>query len=125
AVNSLADREISLVSPQDAVLGIRAVMDDLATLAEIHGAESGFEKPFRGTLLGVEVALLDAVARALGVKISALLGERREDVSISISTISTASDLGKLEATLARQAKFPMTRVKGTGELERDVELLR
>lgn len=124
ACRTLPGRHVSLSSQHAAIADIRSIMTSIQELAKAHGAQIGFEKPFRGTMLGIEIALLDAVSRSMGLKLSELLGEKRQEIRISISTISTSSNLDKLERTLERQAKYPMTRVKGTGAIDRDIELM-
>lgn len=125
ALSSLDGTELDLTSRTTAVGAVREVMAGLDRLThrdaeEIHGA-----KPFRGTLLGIEVALLDLAARALGLRISQLLTERRNRARISIATISTTADLSEIADRAGRQKRFPITRLKGAGSVEDNLALLR
>src|SRR5699024_10663239 len=79
----------------------------------------------RGTLLGIEIALLDVVSRSLGMRISELLGENRSEIGVSISTISTTTTVEDVAGKVAKQKRFPMTRIKGSGNVQADSELLR
>lgn len=125
ALSSLEGTELDLTSRANAVGAVRVAMAGLDQLArreaeEIHGA-----KPFRGTLLGIEVALLDLASRALGLRLSQLLTERRNRARISIATISTTAALSEIGDRAARQKRFPITRLKGAGSVEENLTLLR
>jgi L-alanine-DL-glutamate epimerase-like enolase superfamily enzyme len=124
ACQMLPGRRVALSDEEAAISDVRAIMAEVAELAKTRGTKLGFEKPFRGSMLGIEIALLDAASRAMGLKLSELLGERRQEIRVSISTISTSSNLDKLDKILKRQAKYPMIRVKGTGEIDRDIDVL-
>lgn len=68
---------------QDLAGSLQAVRDltaDFSTLAEELSLDPEHVRPFRGTLLGVEVALLDLLSRAHGLPLAQLLGQRREEV---------------------------------------------
>src|SRR5699024_12434630 len=75
--------------------------------------------PFRS------VALPDLAARAMGLRISQLLTERRSRARISIATISTTATLSEIGDRAARQKRFPITRLKGDGSLEHNLALLQ
>ncbi|MFW6091924.1 MAG: acylphosphatase, partial [Actinomycetota bacterium] len=83
-------------------------------------------KPFRGTLAGIDVALLDIAARAHGAAVSALLGEQRSRVGVSAVTIPTPRNRGEFAYRARRGARrFPVTRFEGTGDVDTDLDLLR
>ena len=114
------------VSTRDAALAaVREHMTKLTRLARRKATKIHGDKPFRGTLLGIEVALLDVCARALDLRISELIGEKREEVRVSISTISTSVGLDAVASRAARQKRFPVTRLKGGSEVEYNIDLLR
>ncbi|WP_022919014.1 Mur ligase family protein [Ruania albidiflava] len=125
ALVALEGAELDLTTRTTAVDGVRTVMADLDRLAQREAEEVHGPKPFRGTLLGVEVALLDLAARAMGLRISQLLTERRSRARISIATISTTATLSEIGDRAARQKRFPITRLKGDGSLEHNLALLR
>lgn len=124
AVDTIQDRELDFSTPEEAVSIVRGLMKELRELAVICSDESNRARPFRGTLLGIEVALLDVLAQALKLSISELLGNRRDRIEISISTISTTTGLDVIKEKVQKQVRFPMTRVKGTGELNHDIRLM-
>src|SRR5690606_18851540 len=59
AMRHLQDRELRFDGPDEAVSAIRELMAELDNLARHHADERNRQRPFRGTLLGIEVALLD------------------------------------------------------------------
>ncbi|WP_317492668.1 ATP-grasp fold amidoligase family protein [Haloechinothrix sp. LS1_15] len=122
ACSHLHHRRLRFGSADEAAREVRTVMGELEKLAASHGTSEHGPRPFRGTLLGIEVALLDTVARTLALSIAELLGKQRDDIGISISTIS--SEATDIPAAVIRQERYPMTRVKGLGDLERDWNLL-
>lgn len=124
AVDRLQGRELDVSTRETALESVRAVMADLAELASSKAAEIHGDRPFRGTLLGIEVAILDAVSRAMGLRLSELLGEQRQDIDISISTISTTTEVAGVAEKVRRQKRFPMTRLKGRGDLGENLDLL-
>lgn len=124
AAHQLHGRSISVVDSGHAVASIREIMTELDGLARQHASDSNRDRPFRGTLLGIEVAMLDATARALNLQVSELLGKKRDTIGISISTISSKVTLDAVGDTVIRQKRFPMTRVKGVGDLDHDWQLL-
>ena len=125
ALSSLDGAALDLSTRTAAVTAVREVMARLDQLAHREAEAIHGPKPFRGTLLGIEVALLDLVARALGLRISQLLTERRSRARISIATISTTAALSEIGDRAARQKRFPITRLKGAGSVEDNLALLR
>lgn len=121
----LKDAQIDITDRTRAVASIREVIADIEELAREHADETNLDKPFRGTLLGIEVALLDIAGRSLDCQISDLLGRHRDDIGISIATISTANSPERVAEKAAKQVRFPVTRLKGSGDVDRDVELVQ
>lgn len=124
AVDQLDGRTLSFVDRASALDEVRTIIADLDALAVEHADDSNRERPFRGTMLGIEIALLDIVAQALGLQISELLGKQRDDVAISISTISSSTKLDDVAAKVVKQRRYPVTRVKGIGDVAHDLDLL-
>lgn len=124
ACEELRGRELDVTDRHRSVASVRSAMRELERLAKRHADSSNADKPFRGTLLGVEVALLDLAARALRVQIADVLGRWRDEIAISISTISTSTRLDAIASKVVRQRRYPITRVKGTGDVDRDVAIL-
>lgn len=73
AVKRLEGRELTVKSPTAAIAHIRQLMEEFTQLAAERAVDPGVEKPFRGALLGIEMALLDAAAQAAECTMAQLL----------------------------------------------------
>ena len=124
AADHLQGRSIHFTGPADAIEAVRAQMAELGDLAASHADDSNRDRPFRGTLLGIEVALLDVAAQWLDLQIAELLGKQRDEIGISISTISSSTRLEAVADKAIKQVRYPMTRVKGTGDNDYNLQLL-
>lgn len=126
ATRSLVGSELSFVGIREGLDEVRRLMRDLRALAEELSQAENVDKPFRGCLLGCEVALLDLVAQSLGISITDLLGRRRDEIGITVRTLSTQNTLERFRDRVSKQAHtFPMVRVKGRGDISKDRELLQ
>lgn len=125
AAQSLVGKQLSFGDTPEAIDAVRRVMAELQQLARDCSDESNSSKPFRGCLLGFEVALLDLVSRSLSLSMTELLGRHRDNVEITVRTLSTQNTMERLKDRVQRQAHtFPMVRIKGKGDLSKDRELL-
>lgn len=110
----------------------QAALEDAATLAarwraqaQEHDPEQCGPKPLRGSQAGLEMALLDLLARGRSQTLPDLLGQQRRRAEISASTIPSHLEAGARARRLAKHARrFPMTRVKGGGDPDGDLALL-
>lgn len=125
ACASLQNQEIDISSRQVSLDAVRNCMRDLAKMAAQLALPRHRDKPFRGTLLGIEVALLDLIARAMQIEVADLIGKQRDKVSISISTISSIHKPEVIGKKVAIQKRFPMTRVKGKGIIDYDIAIMK
>lgn len=127
ATESVQGREISADDIASALTSIRGIMADLAELASQRSTEANRERPFRGSLLGLEIALLDVAAQAFDVSIAEVLGgEKRSEVLVSATTTSTENTEEQLYRKTTKQAKmYPMNRVKGRGDQALDLAALK
>lgn len=125
AAGTLVDKELHFKNCAEGLDSVRAVMSEFQTLAQDQSQESNAAKPFRGCLLGLEVALLDLVSRVLNISLSELLEPKRDEVQITVRTLSTQNSSDRLRDRVQKQAQiFPMVRVKGKGLLKSDIDLL-
>ncbi|WP_139827792.1 enolase C-terminal domain-like protein [Nesterenkonia sp. PF2B19] len=126
AVESLHEVELDVTNPDVARREVIRVMDDLQALAVRRSVDANREKPHRGTLLGLEIALLDLVAQALDVSLTEVLGSvRRDDVVVTASTIPTQASQSVLTRKVNRQStRFSVNRVKGIGDADADYSSL-
>ncbi|MGO1522404.1 MAG: enolase C-terminal domain-like protein [Nesterenkonia sp.] len=127
ASESLQGAQISLASPGEARATIRDILKGLGELAQRRSTKANRDRPFRGSLLGLEIALLDLAAQALNVPMTELLGgARRPQVAVTASTISTEVTAEELRTRIARQARRNLVnRVKGRGDSAKDLATLK
>lgn len=127
ATEALQGVEIFLASPEEAQASIRKIVAELQELAQKHSLPENKERPFRGSLLGLEIALLDIAAQALGVPMAEVMGGiQRDEVAVTASTISTENTVAELSKKVTKQAsRYPMNRVKGRGEIAQDLAALK
>lgn len=119
-------RRLTLGNRVSSLDAIRAVMVELQDLAAEAPPKANPTKPYRGTLAGIDIALLDLVAKAQGLTVSALLGQQRTDVGVSAGTISTVKSRSEFaERTRKDARRFPMSRYKATGDLAEAQDLTR
>lgn len=123
--DALVGQALDLDDPSKAVDSVRQVMKPIRAAAQRQVKEHR-TRPFRGTLLGIEVALLDLAARGCGRTVAQLLGQQRDTVPVSASTIQTRYPIDRLGTKIAQQMeRWPVTRLKGSGEVDLDLERLR
>lgn len=79
-VQSLQGRTFDLSSRERALSEVRKFMGEVRRTALQRSVDERSAKPFRGTLAGIEAALLDLSARTLEITLADFLGKRRDDV---------------------------------------------
>src|SRR5699024_680463 len=90
AAKTLPGRSIDIESVSTARRGAKDLMQELEEIAEQESQPLNNLKPFRGSLLGLEVAILDLVSQALNVTLAELLGPvKRTSVPVTVRTLST------------------------------------
>ena len=125
ALQKVTDQSLSIESPCSARTEIRRYMESLHDYAS-DCAAGIHPRPFRGTLCGIEMAMLDLVSKALGLPLASFLGRRRSEPVISASTFSAMNEPAEIERRMrSRRRHYPVYQFKGTGELGRDLEVLR
>lgn len=125
ACESIVGKNIDISCPDSSIAGVRDLVKKIQPIAERKALPKHKEKPFRGSQLGIEVALLDLVSRAQGVELAELLGKERDKVFTTVSTIPTPKDFETLKDKVGARSRYPMTRVKGLGVLSQDLELIK
>ncbi|NED97153.1 ATP-grasp domain-containing protein [Phytoactinopolyspora alkaliphila] len=123
-VSTLENRTIDLADRNAALTSVRSIVEELHARASATGAElsrptslrstvRGWAKqlagrsgriddvmPFRGTLFGIETALLDVAARGLEVSVAELLGIHGEKVATSSPLVAMSARAENNVATL-------------------------
>ena len=114
AVGQLYDKQFSTADSARALVEVRTSMKCVSELAHQHVIDPQYKRPFRGTMLGVEVALLDLLAKARHQTLAQFLGQHRESVALGPPAISPTTNYTALERKLKNQAeKYEYTRLTG------------
>lgn len=114
------------ISSRETVLNsISEIYSSLESVAKSFVSRQNRGKPFRGLLSGFDIALLDLVAKELGISVAELLGENRTVVRATASTCSTSKGGEELKARLMKQARrFEAYRCKGEADIEENFNRL-
>lgn len=124
-LESLEGRELTLSDPETALKQVRGIMAEVDRLAHARKIDPGQKRPFRGTLLAIESALLDAFARALGLPLYALLGRVRDAAPGIPEAMESTTSLKSLRKALLRQCdRYERIRVNGSEEIDENVDFL-
>src|SRR5690625_3544747 len=124
ACDELVGRSLPVTSPRDAIRGVGEVMADVSELA-YDRADDEQRKPFRGMRAGIEAALLDTVARAMGIALVGLLGQERASVQHAGIQVKFPEDLQRARTALIRRtARYPVTLLIGSGSVADDVSFM-
>ncbi|WP_299566992.1 Mur ligase family protein [uncultured Sulfitobacter sp.] len=117
---------ISRVSAEDALEDVRAIMKQLEKLADDMATDENRAKPFRGSLAGMDSALLIAGANLHDMTLTDFLGRQRPDVGVSATTMSVPTGGAKLiEAVRKHLQRYPACRAKGTANTDVNLQILK
>jgi D-alanine-D-alanine ligase-like ATP-grasp enzyme/L-alanine-DL-glutamate epimerase-like enolase superfamily enzyme/acylphosphatase len=118
-VDGLLERRLEARSPAGTLDELRALGGMLRAWACERQTDPPVERPFRGTLCAIEMALLDLAARAHERSVADLCGARRGELTITAATASSDRVAGR------RGRRFPAVRFKATGDPAADLATLR
>lgn len=125
ALEQLQGQDISTSEPAEVLVQVRNYMNSLVELAHQVSSDEAHRRPFRGTMLGVEIAVLDLVAKARNETLTQLLGQKREAAPIAAPAVFSNTRLNTLQRTLKSRAEvYEYTRVVGTDDLEKTLDLI-
>ncbi|MEX2129186.1 MAG: mandelate racemase/muconate lactonizing enzyme family protein [Xanthobacteraceae bacterium] len=119
-IGAVGDRlyklELPASDPSSSVGFIAELMASLGQQIQAAATETENSKPYRGTLSGIEMALLDIAARAQALTVAELLGTRRSEVRVNARTIAANVTRAQMAERLRQNAKrFAICRLKGSG----------
>lgn len=126
-LQQLYAREIVAADPASATTVLHELMREFWELAEEYRTQEriDFQVPFRGTLLGLEVALLDLLARAFGLSVADLLVRGDDSRSAESTGIPVPQRDRPVESRLRSQtADVPASPLAGLGTVEDNLQLL-
>lgn len=125
ALELLADRQLEFKDSASARNQVKAVAKELDELAHAQNPDPAQKRPYRGTLLGIEVALLDVFARALGQPLYQLLGQKRETAAMLPVAVSAEIPRRKIIGHLRSHfGWYNKVCIAGVKDIERNVLVL-
>lgn len=125
AVGLLYNQRFSTADAAGALRQVRAAMQRVSERADLRAASPDYEKPFRGSMLGVEVALLDLLAKARNETLAQLLGQKRDSVALAPPAISPTTAFRVLQRKVNNQGnKYEYIRLTAAAGLQENLDLL-
>lgn len=102
----------------DSMLAVRSLMQELSALAGEYAGGHQNERPYRGTLLGVETALLDLVGHATGLPLCDILGRVRDEAPVIPPPVRSDETRTSLRAILnGQRERYSTVRVLGDDDV--------
>lgn len=124
AVQTLYGAKVPISEADSALEYVRHTMVGLRTLAAARAPEH--PHPFRGTLLGLEVALLDLIARAQGVPLADLLGRKRMASRLAPTTVTSQGGSRRVIDRLdVQRERYDHTRILLPADPEKALAFLK
>ena len=118
ALQKVTDQSLSIESPCSARMEIRRYMESLHDYAS-DCAAGIHPRPFRGTLCGIEMAMLDLASKAFGLPLALFLGRRRSEPVISASTFSVMNEPADIERKMrSRRRHYLSTNLRARETLD-------
>lgn len=123
----LEGKELDVSSVSSAKQSVRKALVDVDELANHLSTNENRQHPYRGSRVGLEMALLDLASKAMDISIVGLLGgPRRESVTATAYTLSAQNTIEELaEKVKFWNKKVGVNRVKVKGDLEENIDWLR
>lgn len=114
ALRLLQARNLTLGDATSCKEQVRQIMEDLGATALRMNHDAEQKRPYRGTLLGIELALLDMFARALGLPLYELLGKERDEAPGRPPSASEEASTSQLRSVLRHQhGRYSHFRING------------
>ncbi|OSM42635.1 acylphosphatase [Nesterenkonia sp. PF2B19] len=121
----LEGRSLTISGREEALGQVRSLVAEFLDLAQQLNHDEKQKRPYRGTLLGVEVALLDLFARAAGVPLHELLGTVRHEAPVFPAVVPSRMPLKRMRRRLkARAGRHERIRTVGGRSVEKSVDAL-
>lgn len=127
AVKELEGSSISLTTRSAGIDDVRLLMNNIKKQAIQRAKSSPSGRttiPFRGSLLGIELGLLDLTAKGLGTSLAKLLGTCRDQISIAPPSHSLDTSNIRDIAEKVRRRKPDVFRLSLTGDVATDLRLI-
>lgn len=118
-------KEIPVSSAAEAVTAIRDMLAEFSEVAHNYTSDGDSTRPYRGTLLGVDVALLDIAARARGTTLAQLLGKVRNTVPFGMCSLAVGMAPEQAEKLLTAWSEpGDLVRISGTGDIAENLDFM-
>ena len=125
-VQSLQNTALDFGCRETALDQVREILRQAEQTAVQRSVDEQPVKPFRGTLAGIEAALLDLNAKALGLTLTEFLGKQRDAVKyVPESPISFDDPLLSSKVAAAEESGVLAVHLRGSDERARADEVLR
>lgn len=127
ALERLHGTELPTQDPasNDSILTVRALMQEFSALAGEYAGGHQSKRPYRGTLLGVETALLDLVGHATGLPLCDILGRVRDEAPVIPPPVRPDETLPSLRTLLnGQRGRYSTVRVLGDDDVEGTADFL-
>lgn len=126
AANTLCHSSLMADDDQQAIDAVRGAVKDLRGLAEQWGGNSLGHRRFHGTILGIEMALLDLVATARETSVAELLGSPKPEIRVTKPSLTVGGDTSTLLTKYQRRLshKEPV-RLRMSDDISSDLKVLR
>lgn len=120
----LHGQQLSTATPEEALESVRQLVAQF-TAQTAHVSQDGTSLSFRGTTLGIEIALLDLVARVLSLPLADLLGRRRDKAPLVPPAVDPNADFKVLRRTLKKQAEsYQFARLNPASTSDRTLDFM-
>lgn len=125
AAGQLHHQQVDVSTPEASLAHIRELVANCwQHAADLRDDDDG-ARPFRGTIMAVEIALLDVAARRFDLPLADLLGRLRDTAPLAPASLRTRLTEQEISQRLRHQAgRSEYTRLLGTAELDESIELM-
>ncbi len=126
AMDHLHDTRIDAADPEACLNAIREQVSALAAIAREVANRPGGPMPLRGSIAGVETALLDLGARAFDMSLARFLGGHDDLIEVTASSSSVSRDLDEARRRLRKRLRrFRGWRLKADARPDTNLAVLR
>ena len=126
AASMVAGASFSLDDIATCKADISALLESLSAMGRELAAGTAGNMPFRGSLVGIETALLDIASQAFNQRLGVFLGGYRSDLTVSAITTPAGTDFSAYRPRLEKYgALYPGWRVKGDQRQDVNFDYLR
>lgn len=121
----LYDAELSVGNSSLSLGEVRGRMKEFTAFAAEHSADPENRRPYRGTLSGIEAALLDLIGNAVGLPLYEILGRVRDSAPRIAPSVRMNQTPNSLRLALNQQKdRYETVRVSGNRNVAKTADFL-